>query len=231
MLKIDPKIEVLKGDSEGDEGNHPCSLCRRKTRHLVLSDFKLSGTEETDDTFIYGWTNNYRIIQCQGCLSVQFFLEHTNSEEVMHIQGPHGYEEDYAVTFSYFPDDEDSREELDQVHLLPDSVERIYSETLRALNSNLAVLVGVGIRAFIETICNDKSANGNKLYEKISDLVNQGVLTQDGADILHKLRVLGNESAHEVKPNQKLTLVLAFDVVEHLLKGVYILPHLARKIK
>lgn len=231
MVQIEPKIKVSDGDSEGTESNHPCSLCRRRTRHIVLSDVKLSGTEESDDTFIYGWTNNYKIIQCKGCLSVQFMLEHSNSEDIMHFQGLQGWEEDYVVTCDYFPDNENRREEIDHVQLLPQNVERIYSETLRGLNANLPILVGVGIRALIETICNDKNAQGKFIIDKINDLVKQGVLTQDGADILHKLRILGNKSAHEVVPHKKLTLSIAFDVVEHLLKGVYIIPHLAGKLK
>jgi hypothetical protein len=59
--------------------------------------------------------------------------------------------------------------------------------------------------------------------------VGLGVLTQDGADILHKLRTLGNDAAHEVKPHSLQELGLAFDVVDHLLLGVYILPDHAKK--
>ncbi|WP_305800612.1 hypothetical protein, partial [Thiolapillus sp.] len=39
-----------------------------------------------------------------------------------------------------------------------------------------------------------------------------------------ELRTLGNEAAHEVKPHNNATLTLALDVIDHLLKGVYILP-------
>jgi hypothetical protein len=60
--------------------------------------------------------------------------------------------------------------------------------------------------------------------EQIDDLTKQGVLTTDGAAILHKLRTLGNTAAHEVKPHTQKQLGLALDVVEHLLMGVYVLP-------
>jgi hypothetical protein len=91
------------------------------------------------------------------------------------------------------------------------------------------VLCGIGIRAIIETVCKDKSATGGDLYTKINSLIPIGVLTQDGADILHKLRTLGNNAAHEVKPHTPKELGLAFDVVDHLLLGVYILPIQAKK--
>ncbi len=38
-----------------------------------------------------------------------------------------------------------------------------------------------------------------KIKEKVENLVALGVLTRSGAEILQKLRLLGNESAHEVK--------------------------------
>jgi len=56
--------------------------------------------------------------------------------------------------------------------LLPEKVERIYEETLSALNYRQQVLCGVGIRAIIETICKDKKESGKDLNEKIKSLFN-----------------------------------------------------------
>ncbi len=57
-----------------------------------------------------------------------------------------------------------------------------------------------------------------------------GVLTTDGPSNLHCLRIMGNQAAHEVKPHSEADLSIAFDVVEHLLEGVYILPKKATKL-
>ena len=97
------------------------------------------------------------------------------------------------------------------------------------MNGNNPVLTGIGLRAIIETVCKDQAATGKSLYDQINSLVEQSVLTKDGAEILHKLRVLGNNAAHEVKPHSNVQLGLAFDVVEHLLQGVYILPYHAKR--
>jgi hypothetical protein len=58
----------------------------------------------------------------------------------------------------------------------------------------------------------------------MDDLTTKSVLTPAGAEILHKIRTLGNAAAHEVKPHSEKQLGLAMDVVEHLLTDVYILP-------
>ena len=108
--------------------------------------------------------------------------------------------------------------------MLPANVRRIYEETIGAMNNDQSVLAGIGIRALIETVCNDRKANGKNLMKRIDDLVKLGVLTAEGAAVLHKLRTLGNSAAHEVKPHTQAQLGLALDVVEHLLNGVYVLP-------
>ena len=50
------------------------------------------------------------------------------------------------------------------------------------------------------------------------------ILTPVGADALHKLRTLGNKAAHEVEPHSIEQLNIAINVVEDLLRHVYILP-------
>ncbi|MBY5938107.1 DUF4145 domain-containing protein [Marinobacter nauticus] len=152
-----------------------------------------------------------------------------NSEDIGHVEGKDGWESEYLISEELFPNSEESRIALSDDHLLPENLYRIYSETLGALNSGSPVLTGIGIRAIIETVCQDQRASGRNLNDQINDLVNQGVLTTEGADILHKLRVLGNAAAHEVKPHSSAQLGLAFDVVEHLLQGVYILPYHAKQ--
>jgi len=139
---------------------------------------------------------------------------------------------EYSIYEDIFPNPEEGRVSVEDANLLPPNLKRIYDETLKSLNSNQPVLTGIGIRAIVETVCKDKIAVGTDLFCKINGLVAQGVLTKDGAGILHKLRTLGNEAAHEVKPHDNVQLGLAFDVIDHLLQGVYILPiHAKEKFK
>lgn len=223
-----PKITIEKDKKLNEIIDCPCGECKRSTRHKVLTDIKLMGREEADDALHYGWDNEYQIIQCQGCETIMFRQTHMNSEDMEYRQGPGGVQSEYVTYEDYYPNPEKSRTGLSDDHLLPEKLKRIYNETLSALNANNSVLAGIGLRAIIETVCKDQSATGHKLYSQIDSLVVQSVLTKEGADILHKLRVLGNEAAHEVKPHSNVHLGLAFDVVDHLLQGVYILPYHAK---
>lgn len=64
------------------------------------------------------------------------------------------------------------------------------------------------------------------MNKKINDLALKHILTPSGANILHKVRSMGNKAAHEVMPHTSSQLSLAMGVVEHMLKDVYILPKL-----
>jgi hypothetical protein len=222
-------ISIEKGKHSGEVIKSTCGRCRQSTRHEILSDVDLSGRDDAGEEFIFGWDDSYQIIQCQGCEFIIFRKTHMNSEDMGYVKGEDGWEPEYLTREELYPNPEETRVSLSDDHLLPENLYRIYSETLGALNSGSPVLTGIGIRAIIETVCKDKKATGRDLNDRINDLVGQGVLTTEGAEILHKLRVLGNAAAHEVKPHSSTQLGLAFDVVEHLLQGVYILPHHAKQ--
>ena len=100
----------------------------------------------------------------------------------------------------------------------------IYVETHLALLSSSPILSGIGLRALLEAICKEKKAVGSDLYKKIDNLVIQRVLTPQGGSVLQHIRSLGNKAAHETKPHDVKQLSLAMEVIEHLIKDVYILP-------
>ena len=202
-----------------------CAECRRTTKHRVLASADVAGEDWYRQNSVHYWAH-YQIVQCQGCESTTYRTVSSNSEDWdFDDQG----EVVLNQTVTLWPDRSEGRNPINDVHLLPSNVQRIYGETVKALNNDQPVLAGIGIRALIETICKDKAAPGSNLMSKIDGLVSLGVLTTEGAVILHKIRTLGNDAAHEVKPHTPTQLGLALDVCEHLLQGAYLLPFFAGK--
>ena len=194
-----------------------CIECKNRTNHEILRTVSQTGSEPLDPTYDIGWYQEHQILQCKGCDAVSFRKIYEDSEQVDQQGEPYTHVE-------LFPDRSEGRAPMEDWHLLPHELNRVYKETISALNNKQPILAGIGIRAIIETVTKDKSAQGRNLEVRIDALVTQGVLTQDGADILHKLRVLGNAAAHEVKAHKPKELALALDVVDHLLTAVYVLP-------
>lgn len=199
----------------------PCQQCVGKTTHKALVTVDVRGSEG-DYRHSFDWSDDYQIVQCLGCKSLSFRIGKTNSEDYYQV----GEDEwEYGLSEKLYPPRLEGRKGLgnDTVYL-PANVRPIYDETLIALSVQALILAAIGLRALVEAVCQERKAKGSDLFKKIDSLVEQRVLTPAGARILHKIRTLGNAAAHEAKPHSEKQLALAMDIVEHMLKDVYILP-------
>lgn len=174
------------------------------------------------------WSSALYTIMCGGCKTVTFCEECTNSEEI-------DYDEtgkpEHVVIQKVYPGRVAGRPLLNDVARLPYGVANIYKQTHEAICNKQTILAGIGLRAIVEAVCESQAANGDNLFKRIDDLVVKGVTTPSGAEILHSIRLMGNSSAHEVLANSEEELTTALEVVEHLLSGVYLIPHKAKKLK
>jgi hypothetical protein len=199
-----------------------CTKCGPETKqHMVLASVEVTDGHGDDNYWIDVSSTN-ELIQCGGCLAISMRMTASNSEDYDHNDDG---SISYVVSENLYP----PRENLRQARIfedwkLPAEVTRIYQETLSALNKDLKVLAGTGLRALVEAVCNERQAKGSDLQKKIDDLVAKQILTKAGSEILHQIRALGNKAVHEMKPHGMEQLALAMDVVEHLLEEVYILP-------
>lgn len=221
--RLEQTIEHNK--SQGKENRLACGRCHVETRHIVLQSVDVDGKALDWDFY---FSERYQIVQCQGCESISFRKSYSNSEDT-------AWDEENQIEVALdreeiYPSRAAGRHKLWRASLLPPEISRIYEETHAALCNKQPILAGIGIRALVETVCKEKGTTKFRLVDKIDELVVMGVLTKAGAATLHRLRVLGNDAAHEVKPHSEETLGIAMDVVEHLLNDVYILPHVANKL-
>jgi hypothetical protein len=205
----------------------PCQRCLIHTRHKVLLSADVSGRTLEED--IHYW-DEYQIVQCQGCEAISFRKNSTNTEDSYFVEQADGnYDSKLEDHIEIFPSRIPGRTMVKRFWLLPMQVRHIYSETHSALCNKLTILAGIGIRALIESVCKEKQAIGSTLKERINDLVIKGILTQAGAEILHGLRALGNEAAHELKAQDQQSMDIAMDVAENMLQSVFILPAAAKR--
>lgn len=212
------KINI--GNKKGKRIVLVCGTCGRDTTHEIL--LNLDSDDQTPDGDIQ-WSDSFLTVQCRGCETVSFCIESSNSEDF-------DQEDQAIITRRLYPNRIPGRTALQDLYCLPPKLRQVYEETRSALTEELAVLTGIGIRAIVETVCNENRASGRNLFQKITGLVNIGLISVKEAEILHDLRFMGNEAAHKVKAHTQLELNLAFDVVEHLLKTVYILPQQTKRL-
>jgi hypothetical protein len=116
----------------------------------------------------------------------------------------------------------------EDVWSIPNIVQSIYRETLSAIQRKLFTLAGIGVRAIVEAVCKQQNTPGDGLLKQIDNLVQQGLLTPSGSSILHGIRLLGNNAAHEIKAPTEKQAIAAMKVIDHLLLGAYVLPEEAK---
>ena len=218
---MDEPVKVETSIPEDVYSGIPCPDCDRNTRHKVLA--QTCGHWEYAEGAVDVY-KNFKIVQCQGCLTISFCETHCCSEEMDYDDNGNLF---YPESKKYYPNRITGRSVMREANLLPHGVYLIYEEAHSALCAQLSVLSGLGIRAIVEAVCKDKEMVGRNLQEKIDALAQQGLVTAAGAGILHNLRFMGNASAHEIRTHSQKELNAAFDVIEYLLQGVYVLPRQA----
>jgi hypothetical protein len=197
-----------------------CRSCQNKTWHMVLSCYELSDVDVDGDVMHWWASTKYQVIKCNGCDDLSFRSEYEDMGS-NHFDHEANIEVRETEEFVY-PNRVVGRKLIEGLHFLPPRVKEVYIETHAATCGGQKILAGIGIRALVETICKDHETIDGSLQRRIDDLVSKGKLTKQGSEILHKIRTLGNEAAHEVKPHEERDLSLAMDVVENLLMGLYI---------
>jgi len=215
------KVEESK--TQGRIVHIECSRCDATTKHTVERALEWSDFYEGPD--IHAWAT-YQIVRCNGCDTLSFRAVESNSEDLEYNEAG---ETVAAETEKLYPEraKRSMTDELylrDDVYDVPEIIQTIYRETLSAVQHNLPTLAGIGIRAVIEATCQDLKAKKRNLADKIDELVSVSLLTPAGAEILHGIRLLGNDAAHEMKAPKTKQITAALKVIDHLLLGVYVLP-------
>lgn len=217
-----------------------CMSCRRKTRNKVISSIDIYYRDDYVDVVLQA-NDNYQIIECQGCGSVSFRNEYSNSQDI-------DSEGNSRITEDIYPTCSPDFWETKTLSKMPINLNRIYSETINCFNNKSYILCGVGIRVLVEGLCNENGLNDSSFTEivqdesfkkkkftslktKIEKLYEDGILTKKNADILHEHRFLGNTAVHELLPPTKEELILALEIIEHIFENLYEIPEKANQLR
>ncbi|MCS3768337.1 hypothetical protein HNP12_002411 [Aeromonas hydrophila] len=201
-----------------------CRVCDKDTFHYIIFSYNEHGRQDCGRGNEVSWQEKNQIIQCLGCDTVSFRTVLTDSESVDYFYDENGNTGVYhCETIKYYPARMEGLNYID-VDKLPLKILDIYKETQFSIENEQYVLAGIGIRAIVETVCKDLKASGKSLSEQINSLKNMSIVTSEGAETLHKLRILGNKAAHEVKAHDSQQLRLAMKIIDHMLDGTYVIP-------
>ncbi len=108
---------------------------------------------------------------------------------------------------------------------IPEKIRSTFEEALTCHSSCSYVAAAIMVRRTLEEICEDNSAEGENLKEKIKKLQEMIVLPKALLEAMDVLRVLGNDAAHieskEFDSISEKELSIAIEVTKEILKGIY----------
>jgi hypothetical protein len=198
-----------------------CANCGGTPKnHLVVKEFQVVQSDK-DGFELSG--EIYQICQCKGCDSIRF--RKSAWDDIV------GDTKDSTDHIYIYPDASGQNRAKIKTTDLPDTVSRIYTDTITAFNSGAMILAGGGLRAIVEAICIDQGVSGDNLQKKINNLVVKGLLAETQADLLHEERYIGNAALHELISPEKHDIEEGLLIIEGLINTIYILPKRAKRLK
>lgn len=191
----------------------PCGSCDRDTKHDVLFS-----AEESE--YDYRLDTSFQVVQCCGCETKSFRKIIHWIEEAEQVDDN---EWNVPKDVYTFPLVLKGHRSVPDISRAPKLVSAIYRESLEAIKNKSYILAGIGLRATIEAICNERNVTGRSLEVRIDKLAKAGLVAQPDADRLHAIRFMGNDAAHNIQPADLDGLLIALKIIEHLIVSLYVL--------
>ena len=191
-----------------------CRSCKRDTKHSILGKANRSTPPD-----IYHDETKYFLLECNGCETVSFRKEYHDYESYYPISD---YDYTHDITTETFPRYIKDHNPIESLTDIPKIVKGIYQESILAIQEGAFTLAGLGLRATIEAICNDKDVTGKNLQVRINAMSRSGMISKSDAERLHAIRFMGNDAAHEIKKAKKQSVLIALKIIEHILLSVYV---------
>jgi hypothetical protein len=206
-----------------------CSVCGRETNHTLRDSYKSSWSD--DESGVGGGETN-DFLMCNGCEAATLRTKSWFSEEPepsIALYPPRG-----SKGVAREPKDFDEM-------TYGGPLDSVYRQIISAFNQRLFTLAGAGVRLAIEGVCKEKAIKdgpekkgatkrASDLRGRINGLAEKGFISEQHADILHEIRFLGNDAAHELDQPSPKIVATALDIIEHLLEQVFEQPAKAKAL-
>lgn len=193
-----------------------CKVCQQETWHSILNQIE----NKWDDDKQGMWEIiTFYTLQCLGCDNVCLLISTLFSEDIDPRTGIP--EPQIAIHPSPY---KSARDVISKLSHVPRDVQSIYEEAIKAFNSGMMILAAIGIRTTIEAIAIEQKIIVRGIESKINKMTDQKIITSDGAKLLLLVKDIGNLATHEIKKHHRDDLALCIDIIEDVIRSLYILP-------
>lgn len=192
-----------------------CAHCGNKAPMEVVAEYsRFEEHDNEDETFSWREGPFWEVLECPACKQVIFqqgywheCIPEEGGPEILYPAGP------------------------ERIIGLPELIAKACeaAQKVKAIDSNAyAVLLG----RVLDLVCIDKSAVGESLYERLSDIAGKGVMPKQLAVMAHALRQLRNIGAHaDLGELTKAEVPILEALSKAILEYVYSAPALIQLVQ
>ncbi|WP_096435651.1 DUF4145 domain-containing protein [Alteribacter populi] len=218
-----------------------CFRCKSETNHEVLMKYKQKYSHHDKGELL----DIYNTIRCLGCDEIAFLHIYgpENKPDYMHFEAYHHFPEE---TKNLKPIPGFKVVVNKEFNYVPKHILELYDEVITAQNMDLLILCSAGIRTLIEAVCIELGIEKGKLYNndgsvknhskgnlkgtpiissslegKIYSLFEKGYLVWEQANILQRVRDIGNKAVHEIEVPPRKNIRKSIAIIEHVLEIIY----------
>ena len=123
------------------------------------------------------------------------------------------------------------RQKPDWFDKLDSEYQSLLNEIYLAVAVDIQALTAMGLRTVIDMVCNKSVGDLGRFDQKLDGLLDKGFINKNEREILTIAVDAGSASAHRGHTPNKEDLNTLLDIVEHLLKGVYVLRPASQRLK
>ncbi|MGG3193931.1 DUF4145 domain-containing protein [Priestia aryabhattai] len=248
MDKIDKKIYCSSCDKKTNHTFLTDAKGNKLEYIISSSDFE----EDTDLLF----SDEYYIVQCMGCDKVAFLNIYSDDTMFYVVGDNQWTDREYVRDYNVYPPEPEKEdivleslkyESQYEFSHLPEFIKILRDEVILAYREKAKLLCGIGLRMIVEAVCKEKGLTETpklrkgspvlnedgevimkklNLYEKIETLKKHNIIDESQKNVLHQIRDLGNDTAHEIKPYNLLLLRQVLNVVDFILYNIYEMPNI-----
>jgi hypothetical protein len=189
-----------------------CNQCRQRTEHRLLKTANDSEETQAGDW----WSTTFDMLECCGCKDV--VLRRTS---IFMSDEP---------DVRYFPPLV-SRHSPSWRYDLPQKITAVLDEVYRSLDADNRSLPMMGARALVDMLIVEKVGDVGSFKQKLEKLATGGFIGAAQVEILDAALDAGSAAAHRGHTPSFEEVNAVMDIVENLLKAVYVLPDIAKSLK
>ena len=193
-----------------------CNECKRKSIHEALSSYR----GRWDVRGGPGGGGEFHLFKCGGCDAVIFISEEWDDDD--HFID-HDGEPDVFLTVKQYPPITSSLTDVDTSDC-PSKIRQIIQEAASSLDNNNLLSATILARMTIEEICNDLGLKGGNLKQKIDNLCKDLAIEDSQKELIHEIRLRGNDGAHETKPMSASEVKAGFEILALVIDKRYSAP-------